>query len=114
LRISNGASVEIPLPDFFNKGAKPTEGGYTFEFEFRPYNLYSYNLLTQSTETIADENNKEDDAVIIKREFDSSLAAIRYITLDADNKATGLCCGTQDAFFRMSDGSNVSVRYMED
>ena len=114
LRVSNGASVEIPLAGLFEK-ANPTTGGYTFEFEFRPYNLYSYNLLTKSTTTIENENDAGDEEVTIEREFDVSLAAISYIGTDAnDGKAVGLCCGTQDAFFRMSDGKNVSVRYMED
>jgi hypothetical protein len=43
LRISNGASVEIPLSLF--KTTTPDSGGFTLEFEFNPYNLYSYNLL---------------------------------------------------------------------
>ena len=112
LRISNGASVEIPLTLFTN--AAPNTGGFTFEFEFKPYNLYSYNLLTQSTTTIKDENNKEDDVVEIIRDFNSDLAIISYIATDNNNKAYGLCCGTQDAFFRMSDGKNVTVRYTND
>jgi hypothetical protein len=44
LRLNNGASVEIPLTLFENE--QPSTGGFTFEFEFNPYNLYSYNLLT--------------------------------------------------------------------
>lgn len=112
LRISNGASVEIPLVLFPN--AAPNTGGYTFEFEFKPYNLYSYNLLTQSTVTVEDENNKEDDAVEILREFNSDLAVISYIATGNDGKAYGMCCGTQDAFFRMSDGKNTTVRYTND
>lgn len=112
LRISNGASVEIPLVLFPN--AAPNTGGYTFEFEFKPYNLYSYNLLTQSTITVEDENNKEDDAVEILRDFNSDLAVISYIATGNDGKAYGMCCGTQDAFFRMSDGKNTTVRYTND
>ena len=112
LRISNGASVEIPLTLFTSNA--PTTGGFTFEFEFKPYNLYSYNLLTQSTTTVEDENNKEDDAVEIVRDFNSDLAVISYIAKDNNDKAYGLCCGTQDAFFRMSDGKNVAIRYTND
>jgi len=112
LRISNGASVEIPL-QLFPNGA-PSTGGFTFEFEFKPYNLYSYNLLTLSTTTIEDETNEDDDAVEILREFDASRAVISYIDTDNDGKACGMCCGTQDAFFRMSDGKNVTVRYTND
>jgi hypothetical protein len=35
--------VEIPLTLFTTM--RPDVGGFTFEFEFNPYNLYSYNLL---------------------------------------------------------------------
>lgn len=112
LRISNGASVEIPLTLFTSNA--PITGGFTFEFEFKPYNLYSYNLLTQSTTTVEDETNKEDDAVEIVRDFNSDLAVISYIAKDNNDKAYGLCCGTQDAFFRMSDGKNVAIRYTND
>jgi hypothetical protein len=31
-----------------------------------------------------------------------------------ENEAIGLCCGTQDAFFRMSDGTHSTVRYIND
>lgn len=111
LRISNGAKVEIPLILFTN--SKPTTGGFTFEFEFNPYNLYSYNLLTQSTNTVEDDSGA-DDKVEIQRTFDASLAAIKYIATGADNQAYGFCCGTQDSFFRMSNGDNASIRYMND
>ena len=109
LRISNGASVEIPISLF--PDSKPKVGGYTFEFEFKPYNLYSYNLLTKTTETVENETNKEDDEVQINRTFNSDLAVISYIATGNDNQAYGMCCGTQDAFFRMSDGKNTTVRY---
>lgn len=108
LRISNGASVEIPLELFEYKDQKV--GGYTFEFEFNPYNLYSYQLLTQST-TTTDTGNDEVDSVVITRDFNADLAAISYIATGNDKKAFGFCCGTQDAFFRMSDGSHATVRY---
>lgn len=108
LRISNGASVEIPISLF--PDSKPKVGGYTFEFEFKPYNLYSYNLLTQSTETV-EGDSEEDDEVEINRTFNSDLAVISYIATGNDGQAYGMCCGTQDAFFRMSDGKNTTVRY---
>ena len=114
LRISNGASVEINLNLFEDE--KPTTGGYTFEFEFKPYNLYSYNLLTQSVTTEKNDQNTEEEEIEIIREFDASLAVISYISTKGNNdgKAFGLCCGTQDAFVRMSDGKNTAIRYTND
>lgn len=108
LRISNGAKVEIPVTIF--KNTQPTTGGFTFEFEFKPYNLYSYNLLTQATETIENENADGDEEVEVKRVFNADLAAISYIYGSGSN-AYGFCCGTQDAFFCMSNGDNSSIRY---
>ena len=111
LRISNGAKVEIPLQLFTNE--QPSTGGFTFEFEFKPYNLYSYNLLTQATKTVEIEGKPEDDErVEVERVFDASLAAISYIAGEGEN-AYGVCCGTQDAFFRMSNGDNATVRYKD-
>lgn len=110
LRVSNGAKVEIPLRLFNNE--LPTTGGFTFEFEFKPYNLYSYNLLTQATETIESEGDGGDEEVEVKRVFNADLASIAYIA-GSGSDAYGICCGTQDAFFRMSNGDNASVRYMD-
>ena len=110
LRISNGASVKIPLKLF--PSTKPTTGGFTFDIEFKPYNLYSYNLLTQSTETI-DKGNENDDIVEINRNFNSDYAIMSYAIKSSDDSAIGFCCGTQDAFFRMSNGDHATVRYMD-
>jgi hypothetical protein len=110
LRISNGAKVEIPFRLFTDE--QPNSGGFTFEFEFKPYNLYSYNLLTQATETIESEGDGGDEVVEVKRVFNADLASISYVA-DSGSNAYGICCGTQDAFFRMSNGDNTSVRYMD-
>jgi hypothetical protein len=110
LRLNNGAYVDIPL--IISNDSAPTTGGFTVEFEFKPYNLYSYNLLTQSTETIEIEDDK-DDKVEIKRVFDASKAAISYISGSGES-AYGFCLGTQDAYLRLSDGSHVTARYMND
>lgn len=112
LRVTNGAKVEIPITVFERE--KPNTGGYTFEFEFKPYNLYSYNLLTQTTTTIEKDDNELDDEVVIERTFDASKAIIKYTALDSTGADFGLCCGTQDAFLRLSDGTNISVRYMDE
>ena len=110
LRVSNGAKVEIPFRLFTDE--QPNSGGFTFEFEFKPYNLYSYNLLTQATETVESEGEGGDELVEVKRVFNADLASISYVA-DSGSDAYGVCCGTQDAFFRMSNGDNTSVRYMD-
>jgi hypothetical protein len=59
---------------------------------------------------------------VVTRDFDPDLAIISYASIDLKEQpggkktkvATGLCCGTQDAFFRMADGSHSTIRYMED
>jgi hypothetical protein len=89
----------------------PSVGGFTFEFEFNPYNLYSYHLLT--TETITEDNSDElDDKVNIQRTFDTSKAIITYLASNDDD--CGLACGTQDAFFRTSGGEHATARYSND
>lgn len=108
LRISNGAKVEIPL-DLFSMDSS---GGFTFEFEFKPYNLYSYDLLTQSVSTSVD-GTGEHDIVTITRTFNGDLAIISYAETIGDQTA-GFCCGTQDAFFSMDNGEHATVRYMDD
>lgn len=106
LRISNDASVEIPLNLF--TASNPTIGGYTLEFEFKPYNLYSYQLLTAGT-TI----EGEDEEVVISRVFDISKASIVYAQGEKEN-AYGFALGTQDAYFRMSEGAHVTARYKDE
>ena len=106
LRISNGASVEIPLKLFTN--TQPSTGGYTVEFEFKPYNLYSYDLLSASTEI-----EGEDEKVTIKRTYDPTKAIIKYLQ-GSGTSAYGFCCGTQDAYCRLSDGTSVTARYCDD
>ena len=105
LRISNGAKVEIPFNLFTN--SQPTVGGYTVEFEFKPYNLYSYQLLASSTSS-----SGEDEEVEIKRDFDSSKASIKYVQGEGSS-AYGFCLGTQDAYFKLSDGTHVTARYRD-
>jgi hypothetical protein len=83
-------------------------GGCTIEFEFKPYNLYSYDLLTTSASS-----SGEDEEVEIKREFDSSKATIKYVQGEGAS-AYGFCLGTQDAYFRLSDGANVTARYRDE
>ena len=107
LRISNGANVAIPISVFSNIATSNT--GFTFEFEFKPYNLYSYDLLNKETIT-----EGEDNEVTINRDFDASRGIISYLEPNANNKVNGLCFGTQDAVFRFSNGNHATARYTND
>lgn len=117
LRINNGAEVQIPLELFTESSL-----GYTLEFEFKPYNLQSYKLLTQSVTTTSNEEDEDKTEVIVNvnRAFDPSLAVISYAKITTQQEGTetydvasGFCCGTQDAFFRMADGDHAYINYME-
>lgn len=109
LRISNGANIEIPLRLFYDYSSAGTSG-YTLEFEFKPYNLYSYNSLSKVIDTIEDEAG---DVIGVIRSYDMLSASITY-ALSSGKEAAGFGLGTQDAFFRMaSTGDTVSAQYIE-
>jgi hypothetical protein len=118
LRITNGAKVEIPFNLFGIEGLT----GFTFDLEFKPYNLYTYDLLTQSTvtteQTPTDPDNP-DEIVTVTRGFNSEKAIISYTTHEVEGQLNdtlnpiGFFCGTQDAFFRMSNGDHAAVRYTD-
>jgi hypothetical protein len=54
----------------------------------------------------------EDEEVEIKRDFDSSKASIKYVQGEGPS-AYGFCLGTQDAYFKLSDGTHVTARYRD-
>ena len=108
LRISNGANIEIPIKLFQDYGSAGSSG-YTIEFEFKPYNLYSYKSLSQITNIVYDEN---EEVVRVDRDYDMSLASITY-SLGNEAASTGFGIGTQDTFFRMTTNDNVAAQYIE-
>ena len=108
LRISNGANIEIPIK-LFQDYSSAGSSGYTIEFEFKPYNLYSYKSLSQITNIIYDEN---EEVVRVDRDYDMSLASITY-SLGNEAASTGFGIGTQDTFFRMTTNDNVAAQYIE-
>lgn len=108
LRISNGANIEIPIK-LFQDYSSAGSSGYTIEFEFKPYNLYSYKSLSQITNIVYDEN---EEVVRVDRDYDMSLASITY-SLGNEAASTGFGIGTQDTFFRMTTNDNVAAQYIE-
>ena len=108
LRISNGANIEIPIRLFQDYSSAGTSG-YTIEFEFKPYNLYSYNSLSQITSIEYDE---EGEVTKVNRSYNMDIASITY-ALDRGAESAGFGIGTQDTFFRMVSGDNVAAKYIE-
>lgn len=108
LRISNGANIEIPIRLFQDYSSAGTSG-YTIEFEFKPYNLYSYESLSQITGIEYDE---EGEVTKVNRAYNMDSASITY-ALDMGAESAGFGVGTQDTFFRMVSGDNVAAKYIE-
>lgn len=101
LRISNGASLRVPL-DVLNSVS--LQKSLTFEFQFKVRNVQNYATLI-TTETV----ELPDGSVVINKVVnDKESVCGRYF-----NNNVGLCIGTQEAFFK-SQGKTVNARYRED
>ena len=103
LRVSNGASISIPL-SIMNQ-EKLDESSITFEIRFKLRNVKEYRTLI----------NRELDAEgeVIGENFNSEIGVWgTYFNDDAD-KNIGFCFGTQDSFFK-SKQTLISGRYEED
>ena len=107
LRISNGASIEIPI-NRANGGlnilnSSKVQEALAFEFRFRVRNLQEYaTLVTTSSKEV-------DGQVIISREASTETGVFGSFY----NQGVGFCLGTQEAFFK-ADNYIVSGRYRED
>ena len=106
LRISNGASIEIPL-SIMNTTDLSTS--LTFEMRFRLRNVQKYeNLITITSEIIGTNEFGEDIVKVHKTVSSTEGVWGKYY-----NNKIGMCLGTQEGFF---SGSNAiaSGRYKED
>lgn len=101
LRISNGASIEIPLNVM---DRKKLQNSLAFEFVFKVRNVQNYSTLIN---TVVD--NPDSDNPTIRKEV-SSTDGVWGNYYNAD---IGFCLGTQEAFFKTKN-SIVSGRYKED
>ena len=101
LRISNGASIEIPLNVM---DRKKLQNSLAFEFVFKVRNVQNYSTLIN---TIVD--NPESENPTIRKEVSSTDG----VWGNYYNANIGFCLGTQEAFFK-SKNSLVSGRYKED
>lgn len=102
LRISNGASVSIPLKVLQNETLKDS---LTFEFQFKLRNVKEYSTLIKTT-SYEDENGK----VVIEKEINVE----KGVFANYFRNNIGFCLGTQEAFFKSSGNAVVDARYRED
>lgn len=122
LRVSNGASVFIPLTLFSRSRAIPQ----TYEFDFKVRNAIDYSRLIE-LETVyeTDPNtgeiiyedgkpkpklNELGDEVVIRKVASNGRGA--FLQYYADSK--GMMLGTQEAFIGYNASANMNVRYTDD
>lgn len=102
LRISNGASIEIPLSIM---NTTSLSDSLTFEIRFKLRNVQEYENLIKYTAILDDEGEVES----VKKEVISE----KGVWAKYYNKGIGMCLGTQEGFFK--GAANISAgRYKED
>lgn len=99
LRISNGASIDIPLTDIMKSAG--LDRSWTFEFQFKVRNVQNYKTLVNTT------GSGEDDAEsTISSDYRNNSFAEYY------GGGVGFCFGPSDVFFAGGDAL-PNVRYKE-
>jgi hypothetical protein len=106
LRISNGASIDIPLRVM---NSEDLETSLTFEIRFKLRNVQKYsNLITVSSEVIGKNEYDEDIVKVTKNVSSTEGVWCKY-----NKNNIGMCLGTQEGFFKGSSAI-ASGRYKED
>lgn len=122
LRVSNGASVFIPLTLFNGSQSRQQ----TYEFDFRVRNAVDYSrlinletvyqvdgngdyILGEDGKPLPELNELGDEKVVRVVAAGGRGAFLQYY---ADNK--GIMCGTQEAFIGINSKANLNVRYTDD
>lgn len=100
LRISNGASIRIPLSIMTSRLLSYS---YSFEFVFNLRNVQTYSTLITTTV----EGEDTDSPRVVKKVSSTDGVVIKYYN------NMGLCLGTQEGFFS-SSSTLVSGRYAEE
>lgn len=104
LRISNGASIEIPIAQLNVLRTKILTNSVTFEFRFKVRNVREYStLITKVT------NENEDGTVDIINSISTEQGVFGKLF-----QQMGFCLGTQEAFFATTKNKVVNARYKED
>lgn len=107
LRITNGAAVSIPMgDDILNANTLDTGAAYTFEIDFRIKNAIDFSRLITLTE-VKDETTGK---VTVEKTVHTEEGVV--IDFFDQQKSTGMCVGTQEAFFK-SQSKIVNVKYTD-
>lgn len=103
LRITNGASVKIPITTMVGTDAQPR----AYEFDFRVRNPVNFSKLVTSTMVKQEDGTEK----LVKSVSDGEGAFLKYY--DANTKR-GFMLGTRDAFFALNATDIVNVKYASD
>ena len=115
LRISNGASLEIPLPDILNTSA--LQNSYTFEFQFNIKNVQNYITMvnTSTSKGEGTGEDKDNDGIEDTEAVDSSTIRADWANIafaDFYANGVGFAFGPSD-FFMSGGGALAYARYKE-
>lgn len=140
LRISNGASFEIPIGAITFNGSQQGQISQTFEFQFKIRNVQNYEHLIKLITRYENDESYYDAYLEVKNNWDSYDQFLNYylptigrsyddltysfvqseVSTDTalcnyydNNNAVGFCLGTQDAFFK-TNIDTLNVNYVED
>ena len=104
LRISNGASISIPINRLNILNSESMDKALSLEFRFKPRNIQEYSTLIE-TQSSEDANGN----VVINKITHTDKGVIGQLF----GNNIGFCIGTQEAFFKSSN-TIVNARYKED
>ena len=104
LRISNGASISIPINTLGILNSATMSEALTLEFRFKVRNIREYATLIETTST---ENEKGE--VIIEKQVHTEKGVIGQLF----GNNIGMCIGTQEAFIKSSN-TIVNARYRDE
>lgn len=104
LRISNGASISIPVGELDVLNSESMAEALTLEFRFKARNIQEYATLITTTST-----EDEDGKVTVIKNVSTDKGVIGQLY----GNGLGFCIGTQEAFLKSSN-TIVNARYRED
>jgi len=106
LRISNGASIEIPVSVM---NTDELNSNLTFEIQFKLRNVQKYENLIE----ITSEEIKDDKGEVVQIKVNKRVKSTDGVWCNYYGNEIGMCLGTQEGFFKSSQVI-ASGRYKED